>query len=202
MRLEPIGHSQRAIPAARCNAGRARGLGGGLPFLLTFVQAVNLAVSTFADSTQPAGCVSEAGTGGACVDGTALDGATGVTLSPDGSTVYVASETSRAVAVFSRNPATGAISQLTGTDGCVSSSGTGGACAVGIAIVAPRSLALSPDGETLYYPATSSAAIAVFSRDQTTGALAQLAGLDASARRARAVRAPTASRSTARARRP
>ena len=43
-----------------------------------------------AASPEPAGCVSETGSGGACLDGTALDGATGVTLSPDGSSVYVA----------------------------------------------------------------------------------------------------------------
>jgi 6-phosphogluconolactonase (cycloisomerase 2 family) len=127
-------------------------------------------------TTHPTGCVSETGTGGACIGGTALDGATGVTLSPDGSTVYVASETSRAVSVFARDPTTGAISQLAGTDGCVSDSGTGGACADGVALVGPRSVAVSPDGTSFYFPATTSAAVAVFSRDQTTGRLAQLAG--------------------------
>jgi len=131
-----------------------------------------------AASMQPTGCVSESGTGGACADGTALDGATGVTVSPDGSTVYVASETSRAVSVFPRDPATGAINQLPGTDGCVSDSGTGGACADGVALVGPRSVALSPDGTSFYFPATTSAAVAVFSREQATGRLAQLAGTD------------------------
>src|SRR3989442_15916054 len=72
-----------------------------------------------------AGCVSETGTGGACVDGTALDGAPGVVLSPDGTNVYVAAEASRSVAVFSRSTGTGALPQLAGTDGCVSPSGTG-----------------------------------------------------------------------------
>jgi sugar lactone lactonase YvrE len=84
--------------------------------------------------------VSETGTAGACVDGTALDGATGVSVSPDGTSVYVASETSRAVAVFARDAATGAIVQLEGTAGCVSESGTGGACADGRALVCSTSL--------------------------------------------------------------
>lgn len=134
--------------------------------------AVRLTVA----SIEPAGCVSETGSGGACVDGTALDGATGVTLSPDGANVYVSSETSRSVSVFSRDPITGAIGQLPGTDACVSDSGTNGACADGTALAGPRSVGLSPDGNNLYFPATTAAAIGIFARDQATGALRQLTG--------------------------
>jgi 6-phosphogluconolactonase (cycloisomerase 2 family) len=136
------------------------------------------AASSQAASTEPAGCVSETGSGGACVDGTALDGATDVTVSPDGKSVYAASETSRAVVVFSRDGTTGGITQLAGTDGCVSDSGTGGACADGTALVGPRYVAVSPDGKNLYFPASFSRAVAVFGRDGTTGALDQLAGTD------------------------
>ena len=39
-------------------------------------------------------------------------------VSPDGSSVYVASETSRSVSIFGREGATGQISQLPGTQGC------------------------------------------------------------------------------------
>jgi sugar lactone lactonase YvrE len=138
------------------NAPRLRriALPGFLALGLVFVLP---AASSRVVSAEPAGCVSETGTGGACVDGSALDGATGVSVSPDGTSVYVASETSRAVAVFSRDAATGAIAQHAGTDGSVSESGTGGACADGTALVGPRSLALSPDGENLYFPPRAAA---------------------------------------------
>jgi DNA-binding beta-propeller fold protein YncE len=49
-----------------------------------------------------AGCISQTGTSGVCVDGTALDAPNGVVVSPDGTSVYVASLNSSAVAVFDR----------------------------------------------------------------------------------------------------
>jgi 6-phosphogluconolactonase (cycloisomerase 2 family) len=137
---------------------------------------ISVAAPLATASTDRAGCVSETGTHGACVDGTALDGASGITLSPDGMNVYAASETSRSVSVFARNLGTGAITQLPGKEGCVSDSGTGGACADGRALVGPRSIVVSPDGKNLYFPSTTSSAIAVFARDRTTGVLRQLVG--------------------------
>jgi DNA-binding beta-propeller fold protein YncE len=55
---------------------------------------------TLAQKPGTAGCISD--TGGACGDGTALDGAQAVTVSPDGGSAYVAATTSDAVAVFDR----------------------------------------------------------------------------------------------------
>ncbi len=58
-----------------------------------------------------AGCISEDGTGGACADGVALENPYSVAVSPDGKSAYVALEVSDAVAVFDRNPTTGALAQ-------------------------------------------------------------------------------------------
>ncbi len=48
------------------------------------------------------GCISESGSAGLCAVGRALEGAESVAVSPDGSSVYVASGISGAVAVFDR----------------------------------------------------------------------------------------------------
>jgi DNA-binding beta-propeller fold protein YncE len=123
-----------------------------------------------------AGCISEGGSAGACTDGTALDDAFAVAVSRDGKNVYVISVDSNAIAVFQRDRQTGALTQLDGTDACVSADGTAGACVVGRALSSPRSVVVSRDGKNVYVASFTSNAVAVFSRDRRTGALTQLAG--------------------------
>jgi 6-phosphogluconolactonase (cycloisomerase 2 family) len=123
-----------------------------------------------------AGCVNESGLDG-CADGKALLGAHGIAVSPDGKHVYVVSSTSLAVAAFSRDKATGALTQLAGTAGCASATGTAGDCATAKALADPRGIAASPDGKHVYVASLTSDALAVFARDRTTGALTQLDGL-------------------------
>jgi 6-phosphogluconolactonase (cycloisomerase 2 family) len=125
-----------------------------------------------------AGCTSESGTAGACVNGVALDFVTGVAVSPNGKSVYVTAGGSNAVAVFARDVKTGALTQLAGTAGCVSESGTGGLCADGKALLSPFAVAVSQNGKNVYVVSRDSNAIAVFARDFKTGALTQLAGTD------------------------
>ncbi len=72
-------------------------------------------------------------------------------------------------------PATGVIAQKQGRAGCVSLSGTGGACARGRALESPAAIAVSADGRNAYV-ASPIDGIAVFDRDLTTGALTQKAG--------------------------
>jgi DNA-binding beta-propeller fold protein YncE len=119
----------------------------------------------------PAGCISETGAGG-CQDGAGVDAALAVAVSPDGASVYSASYVSDAIAVFDRDPATGALTQRPGTAGCISETGAGG-CQDGAGLDGVRSVALSPDGRSVYAAAVDGNAVAVFDRDPATGALTQ-----------------------------
>jgi DNA-binding beta-propeller fold protein YncE len=120
-----------------------------------------------------AGCVSETGAG-TCANGHGLDFPLGVAVSPDGKSVYVASAGTSAVARFNRNTTTGAITQPAGALGCVSDTG-GGSCANGHGLTGARSVAVSPDGKSVYV-ASSDGFVARLNRNTTTGAITQPAG--------------------------
>ena len=72
---------------------------------------------------------------GPCSPAAVLEGAVSVTVSPDGRNAYVASFAGDALAVFDR-AVDGTLTQKSGTAGCISRTGSGGACATG---TAPRS---------------------------------------------------------------
>jgi DNA-binding beta-propeller fold protein YncE len=110
-----------------------------------------------------AGCISDTGAG-PCADGTALNGAFSVTVSPDGRSAYVASSLSDAVAVLDR-AADGTLTQRPLTAGCISDTGSGGACVDGSALDAAFSVTVSPDGRSAYAASGLSGAVAVFDRD-------------------------------------
>ena len=121
------------------------------------------------------GCVSNDGSGGDCADGSGLLGAASVAESPDGKYVYVASDISDAIVVFERDKSSGVLTQLIGTDGCVSGLGIIEGCADGKALGGASSVAVSPDGKYVYVASFESDAVAVFMRDSCSGALTQLA---------------------------
>src|SRR5437763_6857487 len=94
------------------------------------------------------------------VDG--LNGAHGVVVSPDGVHVYVASKTGDALAVFSRDVDTGALTFVQAkNDGVGKVNGLDGA----------EGIAISPDGAHVYVAGRNDDSLAVFSRDAATGAL-------------------------------
>lgn len=70
-----------------------------------------------------AGCISEDGTAGLCQDGKGLLDAFHGAASSDGLSVYAGGQS---IAVFDRDPGTGALTQKADPEGCVSETGTGG----------------------------------------------------------------------------
>ena len=140
--------------------------------------ARDAATGTLTQLPGQAACVSADGTGGACVTGRTLDGARGTAVSPDGHNVYVAAAGSSSLAVFSRDAATGALTQLGLVDGCVLENGGGmSTCDDGRGLSGARGVTVSPDGLNVYVASDTGNAIAIFSRDPATGAVVQLPGM-------------------------
>lgn len=94
------------------------------------------------------------------VDG--LVGALHVTVSADGSNVYVASTSDDAVAVFQRNATSGALTFVE-----AKFDDTGGVNGLDI----PITVAVSHNGQHVYVSSSGDAAIAIFERSATNGAL-------------------------------
>lgn len=124
---------------------------------------------TLSQKPGSAGCVSSAGSAG-CASGSGLGRAGGVTVSPDGKSVYVTSDVSNAVAVFDR-AANGTLTQKAGSAGCISHTGTSG-CAGGTALNGAISVSVSADGKNAYVASHRSDAVAVFAR-ASNGTLTQ-----------------------------
>jgi DNA-binding beta-propeller fold protein YncE len=115
-----------------------------------------------------------------------------VTVSPDGKSVYVASDSADsvhlgdsangdAVSAFRRDAATGMLTQLPGAAACIRDMRgrpNTGCTTVGRGLLDAYHVSVSPDGRNVYVgsQASRAGAIAVFARDRTTGALTQLPG--------------------------
>jgi 6-phosphogluconolactonase (cycloisomerase 2 family) len=108
---------------------------------------------------------------------------TAAVVSPDNKHLYVASSPDSwgSLTVFSRDPATGEITQLAGDDGCISSSGRAShsldfpkTCLKGgRALSALNDVAISSDGKTLYTLAAYEG-VSTWRRDVDTGAVTLL----------------------------
>jgi DNA-binding beta-propeller fold protein YncE len=102
-------------------------------------------------------------------------GSRAIALSPNGKNVYVASLSSDAIAIFRRNARTGTLTQPRGEAGCIAVKGASD-CATAVGLDGPNSVAVSPDGRSVYATSRASNAVSVFRRDRSTGALSQLPG--------------------------
>jgi 6-phosphogluconolactonase (cycloisomerase 2 family) len=91
-----------------------------------------------------------------------LTGVLALAVSPDGANLYGAGESEGALAVFRREAATGALTQLE-----VQREGIGGV--TGLARVSD--VAVSPDGTSVYTASTTDDTVAVFQRNTATGKL-------------------------------
>jgi DNA-binding beta-propeller fold protein YncE len=138
--------------------------------------------------TQPAGaagCISEDGSGGECVDGHAIGSPVALAVSADGTSVYAGTRISSstppgneiaALVRLKRNTSTGAITQPAGTAGCISTDGSG-SCADGHGMRrGPDGVAVSPDGKSVYLTANLPNALVRFRRNTTSGSISQPAG--------------------------
>jgi DNA-binding beta-propeller fold protein YncE len=106
-----------------------------------------------------------------CAVGRALVGPDVVVVSPKGENVYVGSFFGNAVAVFDRDPVSGALTQSGDSSGCVAEAISG--CTLGIALGAPEGMAISGDGSSVYVASALSNAVVTLARDQATGNLTQ-----------------------------
>jgi DNA-binding beta-propeller fold protein YncE len=122
--------------------------------------------------TTPNDCISDTVTPADCsvTDIRGLDGAAGVTVTPDNASVYVASASDAAIAVFTRNQATGEIEQTGGASvqeaGCVTEDPVAEPeCTEGRALVEALDVVTSPDGRHAYSAALNPTnGVAAFAR--------------------------------------
>lgn len=110
-----------------------------------------------------------------------LNFAFSVTVSPDGRNVYSTATASDAVAAFTRDPATGALTPLSGEARCVADTGAkGSGCGRSArGLDGANALTFDADGQIAYVASFYGGAVAVLVRDRRTGALRALRGSDA-----------------------
>ncbi len=117
-----------------------------------------------------------------CTAADGLEGPNGVAVSPDGTSVYVTSGDDSSIAWFTRDPASGLLTQPAGGANCISSDSVSNpaGCAIDNAngLSNPVTVAVSPDAKNVYVSAGGlgpGGDVAEFSRDDSSGALTQLA---------------------------
>jgi DNA-binding beta-propeller fold protein YncE len=107
-----------------------------------------------------------------CTDGIrAVTTAEDVAVSPDGRSLYIASDydAGHGLAVLMRNPKTGSLTQPAGAAGCIQRIGADGCAAAPSTSFAPERVVVAADGAWVYV--LSNGGLFTFARDATTGTL-------------------------------
>jgi DNA-binding beta-propeller fold protein YncE len=145
------------------------------------ILTVDPATGKLSQASGTAGCVSKDGASedgaDSCQDTGVLDGVWGTIIAPDGRTLAVADYAAPGVATFRIDPATGALTRVSGTDHCVTDSGNSasegaGSCQNGRGLDGTERLTLSTDGTTLYAGSWGKG-VAFLTLDPATGRLSQ-----------------------------
>lgn len=111
----------------------------------------------------------------ACTGGVAFRGAYDAVVSPDGRHVYAAAFDGASLSSFARS-STGALTQLAGSAACIAEPAFELPCAEGTPLDQPSSIAISPDGRSVYVAGFRSHSVVSLARDAATGALTQPPG--------------------------
>ena len=109
-----------------------------------------------------AGCITSAGSGGACATVPSLLGLV-LAASPSGTSLYVGGGGTNSLWIFDRAP-TGALALKPGATGCIAEVAIAESCRDVFAAAYPTAAAVSPDGASFYLASMASNAIAVFDR--------------------------------------
>jgi DNA-binding beta-propeller fold protein YncE len=176
-----VGRLRATIRVPRIDAGGARTCRtGSKRFDMAVTTGAPTARGALRQLRGRAGCLAVGGHGG-CTPLRGSLGGRSLVVSPAGRHVYTIG--AGAVLALSRDPVTGALTQLEGVSGCLAVSEEHG-CARASRMRSPHSLAMSSDGTALYVgwtdPSSSSVprrtGLSVLRRDPATGALSELAG--------------------------
>jgi hypothetical protein len=103
----------------------------------------------------------------------AMDNPSSIAISPDGTDVYVLTQGENAVLSFSRNAATGLLTELSGS--CYSSNSVAG-CTADPGLTYPWGIVVTSDGKNVYATSDNGQDVAEFARNTTTGALSLIPG--------------------------
>ena len=104
----------------------------------------------------------------------------GLAVSADGNNVYVAAALSNDLAVLSRDPSTGALTQAGDGSGCISNAALTG-CTTGTQLSGADAVIVSPDDADVYVTSLFSNSLTSFSRTAGVGDVAQQGGTSACA---------------------